>query len=77
MKQITSMIKRTTFLCFFLLFSMCMAYPAEIITLENGDQVSWDGSYYDFRAADGVKMIKMWIPPNTSSTFVSTHPKDF
>lgn len=31
--------------------------------LENGDQVQFDGTYYDFRAADGKKMIKVWVPP--------------
>ena len=35
----------------------------EMRTLENRDQISWDGSYYDFRDADGIKMIKLWIPP--------------
>ena len=49
---------------------------AEIVTLENGDRLSWDGCYYDFRAADGVKMIKMWIPPDTKpvrGVFISGH----
>ncbi len=54
------------------------AFPlfAEITILENGDRISWDGSYYDFRDADGVKMIKMWIPPNTGpvkGVFISGH----
>ncbi|MBN1895940.1 hypothetical protein JW906_15755 [bacterium] len=41
------------------------AVTAEIVSLKNGDRISWDGSYYDFRDAEGVKMIKLWIPPDT------------
>ncbi len=41
---------------------------AQISILENGDQVAWDGQYYDFRDAEGVKMIKLWV---VSSHFVS------
>ena len=37
---------------------------AQITILENGDQVAWDGQYYDFRDAEGVKMIKLWVPPD-------------
>lgn len=33
-------------------------------TLANGDQVSFDGTYYDFRDADGKAMLKVWVPPN-------------
>jgi len=49
---------------------------AEIKILSNGDQVSFDGSYYDFRDSAGIKMIKMWIPPNTETirgVFISGH----
>ena len=49
---------------------------AEIHTLDNGDQVSWDGEYYDFRDASTVKMIKLWVPPNTNpvrGVFISGH----
>jgi hypothetical protein len=49
---------------------------ADIKVLENGDQVSWDGSYYDFRDAGGVKMVKMWIPPGIEpvrGVFISGH----
>jgi len=49
---------------------------AQIKILENGDQVSWDGSYYDFRDSAGIKMVKMWIPPNTEiirGVFISGH----
>ncbi len=49
---------------------------AEIITLANGDQVAWDGSYYDFRDSAGIKMIKLWIPPGVETikgVFISGH----
>jgi hypothetical protein len=53
------------------------AMPEEsLITLENGDQVSWDGNYYDFRDARGVRMIKLWIPPDVrpvKGVFISGH----
>ncbi len=29
----------------------------------DGGQVCFDGTYYDFRAANGVQQIKMWVPP--------------
>jgi hypothetical protein len=32
-------------------------------TLANGDQVTYDGTYYDFRAANGLQMVKVWVPP--------------
>ncbi|MFN8207478.1 MAG: hypothetical protein U0T82_08725 [Bacteroidales bacterium] len=38
---------------------------AQINVLSNGDKISFDGEYYDFRDSAGVQMIKMWIPPNT------------
>ncbi len=31
----------------------------------DGGQVRFDGVFYDFRAANGIQMIKMWVPPNT------------
>ena len=49
---------------------------AQISILENGDQVAWDGQYYDFRDAQGVKMVKLWVPPNTDpikGVFISGH----
>lgn len=49
---------------------------AEIRTLDNGDQVAWDGSYYDFRDSAGIKMIKLWVPPGVSpikGVFISGH----
>lgn len=48
----------------------------EIRTLENGDRISWDGTYYDFRDADGIQMIKIWIPPGirpVKGVFISGH----
>ncbi|MBD3241275.1 MAG: hypothetical protein GF331_11865 [Chitinivibrionales bacterium] len=32
-------------------------------TLPNGDRVQFDGTYYDFRAANGKQMVKVWVPP--------------
>jgi hypothetical protein len=49
---------------------------AGITTLENGDRVSWDGEYYDFRDSAGVKMIKLWVPPQAGpvrGVFISGH----
>ncbi len=49
---------------------------AEIKILSNGDKISWDGSYYDFRDSAGIQMIKMWIPPNIKTirgVFISGH----
>lgn len=49
---------------------------AQIKTLKNGDKVSWNGNYYDFRDSAGVQMIKMWIPPNIKTikgVFISGH----
>ena len=40
-----------------------MALGATSKTLPNGDQVQFDGTYYDFRDAAGKQMIKMWVPP--------------
>ncbi|MDX2432294.1 MAG: hypothetical protein QNK35_15260 [Bacteroides sp.] len=48
----------------------------EMFALENGDQIAWDGSYYDFRDSEGVKMIKIWIPPGVhpiKGVFISGH----
>lgn len=46
-----------------LLTASVPAAPVASTTLANGDQVQFDGAYYDFRAADGKKMIKLWVPP--------------
>ncbi len=75
------MISKTQFLrtaaVFTLLLSVSLlSFSQEITTLDNGDKVAWDGEYYDFHTADGVKMIKMWIPPNTDPVrgmFISGH----
>ncbi len=29
----------------------------------DGGQVRFDGVFYDFRAANGIQMLKMWVPP--------------
>lgn len=59
---------------FILLFPAVLT--AQITTLGNGDQVAWDGEYYDFRDSAGVKMIKLWVPPHIGSLrgiFISGH----
>ena len=64
------------FLLLILAVLMLKNLPAQISILENGDQVAWDGQYYDFRDAEGVKMIKLWVPPNTNpvkGVFISGH----
>jgi pimeloyl-ACP methyl ester carboxylesterase len=64
------------FLLLMLAVLMLKNLSAHISILENGDQVAWDGQYYDFRDAEGVKMIKLWIPPNTNpikGVFISGH----
>ena len=35
-------------------------------TLPNGDQVQFDGTFYDYRAADGASMMKLWVPPHAA-----------
>ena len=45
-------------------------------TLPNGDQVRFDGTYYDYRAADARAMIKVWVPPEARPVrglFISGH----
>lgn len=32
-----------------------------------GNKIVWDGAYYDFRDANGVQMVKLWIPPNVEA----------
>jgi len=49
---------------------------SQVKKLDNGDQIAWDGEYYDFRDAEGVKMIKLWVPPNVETVrgiFISGH----
>ena len=43
--------------------------------LRAGEQVQFDGTYYDYRAADGRAMIKVWVPPSgvVRGLFVSGH----
>ena len=65
-------------LCFLglVFFSLSGIAQGERTTLENGDQLSWDGTYYDFRDAEGVQMIKLWIPPGihpVKGLFISGH----
>ena len=58
------------------MLAMFRSAAAEIAVLDNGDKIAWDGEYYDFRDADNVKMIKLWVPPNTDpvrGVFISGH----
>ncbi len=55
-------------LCLVLIvFSGCAAGPTHDRPLRaeafDGGQVQYDGMYYDFRAANGIQHIKMWVPP--------------
>ena len=36
--------------------------PACAVAFDGG-QVRFDGTYYDFRAKNGIQQIKMWVPP--------------
>ena len=42
--------------------------------LANGDQVQFDGTYYDYRAADAKAMIKLWVPPTARPIRGVRHP---
>ena len=73
--KLLTLFKSTTMLVLLALSTLCFA-QRENATLENGDQISWDGSYYDFRDSAGIKMVKLWIPPNTDpvkGVFISGH----
>ena len=66
----------TILLGYLLTFFFTTEILPEIYRLDNGDRIAWEGTYYDFRDADGVKMIKLWIPPNISpvrGVFISGH----
>jgi hypothetical protein len=55
---------------------MCVSGSAERKTLGNGDQINFDGTYYDYRAANGRQMIKVWVPPAAKTVrglFISGH----
>jgi hypothetical protein len=63
-------------ICTLLVMMVPVGILAQITTLENGDRISWDGEYYDFRDSAGVKMIKLWVPPHTATVrgvFISGH----
>ncbi len=49
-----------------ILCGLLQGHLAGAKTLPNGGKVQFDGTYYDFRAADGRKMVKMWVPPEVS-----------
>jgi hypothetical protein len=64
------------FITTLLLISAMGWTQGEMETLQSGDHIAWDGSYYDFRDSAGVQMIKLWIPPGVSpvkGVFISGH----
>ncbi len=59
-----------------IIFLLVPDLNAQMKTLENGDKISWDGEYYDFRDSAGMKMIKLWVPPGIETVkgvFISGH----
>ena len=67
-------VRKIVVLLFFSLLSLSLC--SQIKVLKNGDKISFDGEYYDFRDSAGVQMIKMWIPPKTKvlkGVFISGH----
>ncbi len=48
------------------LLASAITWAAAGKTLPNGDQVQFDGTFYDYRAADGTSMMKLWVPPHAS-----------
>jgi pimeloyl-ACP methyl ester carboxylesterase len=57
-------VKVLAFLALDLILSLPAFVSAQVLEDDNGNQISWDGTYYDFRDAEGVQMVKLWIPPN-------------
>ncbi len=48
----------------------------KIKILESGERIAYDGEYYDYKDAEGIKMVKMWIPPGVNpikGVFISGH----
>lgn len=50
-----------------LVFLSVLPVLGTVTTLPNGDKISWDGNYYDFRDSAGVQMIKLWVPHNVKT----------
>ena len=76
MQQSFKFPKMHAFVCLIFLTSFFTLVSAQIKTLPNGDNISYDGEYYDFRDSAGVQMIKMWIPPGikpVKGVFISGH----
>lgn len=46
--------------------AMVSSAPPDFRTLPNGDQLCWNGTHYDFRAANARQMVKVWVPPGVS-----------
>ncbi len=63
-------VSRWTVHCLALLFALWLIQgPAHAKRLDvrapafDGGEVRYDGMYYDFRAANGIQHVKMWVPP--------------
>jgi hypothetical protein len=68
--------EKVLFLAGFILLLNPCPLTAVQTRLANGDRISWDGQYYDFRDSAGIKMIKVWIPPGVRPVrgiFISGH----
>ena len=74
-KSLTAFVIQVSFLiCLFL--TLNSELQAQVRTLDNGDKISFDGEYYDFRDSAGIQMIKMWIPAGIKTirgVFISGH----
>ncbi len=76
----TNFMKRLN-VSFFIVAMLWISLPAsnlaaQVTSIDNGDRIAWDGEYYDFRDAEGVMMIKLWVPPNVETVrgiFISGH----
>ena len=54
-------------LLFAVTISSLPSIQSTYITLDNsGDHIYYDGTYYSYRAKDGIKQINMWVPPGKS-----------
>ena len=78
--------RRTACICAFavVLLSGCAAargpegavFPVTA-TAHDGGQIIYDGTHYHFRAANGVQMLSMWVPPDADpvrGVFISGNP---
>ncbi len=76
MKKIPQPAFRLQFMVIVIFLIVSSGVNAQVKTLSNGDKISFDGEYYDFRDSAGIQMIKMWIPPGINpikGVFISGH----